>query len=337
MPMPTCILLGHTTQIHKESDLEERMKRNGFISKSGMIGKKFFDMHIQRTFEQTNFGVRNYYYYYFDMPFINPKSLSLLLFLVHYTLASDESNPLITPQSQDPSSSAINFPHDDASNINSLVASGWTTTTAAAAPVDLGNTSDNPIDQQQDVFLPADDNTVVACTNSAPSSQDVGNSPIPGRKRRRSRRLLRKRDPPGFCRSEDYYKDNNAPSSSSGGGSTTTTPTTRTNQRPGRPPGEKKSGAQPLKIPKAMPLLGDPNSPLCNQYFPSVGSNYAVCYYPYFKTIQRSPLVHMLSPCRACKYFFPPDKLLFFKKRNTRTHSPRPHPPSKKEKTPVYN
>lgn len=234
------------------------------------------------------------------MPFLNPKSLSLLLFLVHYTLASDESNPLVSPQSQDPppssSSSDINFPHDDSGNINDLIAStGWTT----AAAGDLGNTGDNLIEQQQDLFRPADDeNTEVACADLAPSSQD-GNSPAPsGKKRRRSHRLVRKRDdPPGFCRSEDYAPSSSSPSD---GGTTTTTTIKR---GPGRPRGKTNPADRPIKIPKAMPLLGDPNSPICNQYFPGLGSNYAVCYYPYFKTISRSPLVHMLSPCRACKLF----------------------------------
>lgn len=247
-------------------------------------------MHIQRNLNKLS-G--------FDMPFIHSKSLSLLLLLVLYTLASVEPNPLvISPQSQDPSSSsAIDFPQDHAGNINDFVASsGWT-----AAAGDLRNTGDNPIDQQQDVFLPANDNTVVACADPASSQDRI--SPTPGRKRRRSRLLHRKRDPPGFCRSEDYYQDNNiAPPPSPSGGGTTTTQTT--GRRPGRPPGKTTPAVQPIQIPKAMPLLGDPNSPLCNQYFPGLGSNYAVCYYPYFKTILRSPLVHMLSPCRACKLFF---------------------------------
>lgn len=258
------------------------------------------------------------------MPFLNPKSLSLLLFLVHYTLASDESNPLISPQSQDPSSSsAINFPHDDAGNINDLIAStGWTT----AAAGDLGNTGDNMIEQQQDLFRPADDvNTQVACADSAPSSQDGNPSTPPGKKRRRSHRLVRKRDdPPGFCRSEDY-----APSSSSSDGGTTTT----LKRRPGRPPGKTNPADRPIKIPKAMPLLGDPNSPLCNQYFPGLGSNYAVCYYPYFKTISHSPLVHMVSPCRACKFFYFLLLLFFFPYKLLSPPSP---PPQKKKKKKAF-
>lgn len=222
------------------------------------------------------------------------KSLSLLLLLVLYTLASDESSSLvISPQAQDSSSSsAINFLQEDAGNINDLVApGGWTT-----AASDLGNTGDNPINQQQEEFLPTNDDTVVACADPAPS-QD-GNPPASGIKRRRFRRLHRKRDPSGFCKSEDYYQNSNlVPPSPPSGGTTTTT-----NRKPGRRPGMTQPPVQPIRVPKVMPLLGDPNSPLCNQYFPGLGSNYAVCYYPYFKTILRSPLVHMLSPSRACKY-----------------------------------
>lgn len=234
------------------------------------------------------------------MPYLNPKSLSLLLFLVHFSVASDESSPLISPQSQDPSSSsAINFLQDDAGNINYLIEStGWTTA-AAAAPGDLDNTGDNLVEQQKekDLFRPVDDeNTEVACADSAPPSQDGNPSTPPGKKRRRSQRLVRKRDdPPGFCRSEDYAPSS---SSSSDGGSTTI------KRRPGRPPSKTNPADRLIKIPKAMPLLGDPNSALCNGYFPGLGSNYAVCYYPYFKTLSRSPLVHMVSPCRACKFFF---------------------------------
>lgn len=210
------------------------------------------------------------------MPFIHSKSLSLLLLLVLYTFV-DHSTPL-GPPLQDPSSSAISFP-------NGLEVSGWTTA------VDLDNTGDDPTDQQG-VFLPADDQTIVACAGST-FSQD-GSPPNPGKRRSR---LLRKRDPPGFCSSQDYLKDDIAPPSSSDGTTTRTT-----NRKPGRPPGKTNPSARPIQIPKALPLLGDPNSPLCNQYFPGVGSNYAVCYYPYFKTVPRSPLVHMLSPCRACEY-----------------------------------
>lgn len=218
-----------------------------------------------------------------DMPFfIHPKSLSLLLFLILYTLA-DDSTPL-GPQFQDPSSSAISFPHD-IDNSNGLEVSGWTTA------VELGDTGDNLFDQQGE-FLTADDQTTSACAGST-SSQD-GSPPTP---KRRSR-LLRKRDPPGFCSSQDYYQNDSAPSSSGG----TSTTTTITNRKPGRPPGKTTPRAKPMQIQKALPLLGDPNSPLCNQYFPGVGSSYAVCYYPYFKTILRSPLVHVLSPCRACEF-----------------------------------
>lgn len=214
------------------------------------------------------------------MPVINSKSLSLFLFLVLHTIASADSNPLAPPQFQNPSSSvALSFPHDDAAgNSNDLlVASGWTT-----AGDDLGNT-DNLIDQQ--VVNLADDRTVT-CADSAPPEDG---SPITTSGEKRRSRLLRKRDPPGFCRSQ-------APSSSSGG-----TTITINKKRPSRPPGK----TEPIRMPKAMPLLGDPNSPLCNEYFPGVGSSYAVCYYSYFKTIPRTPLVHMVSPCRACKYDFP--------------------------------
>lgn len=215
------------------------------------------------------------------MPLIHSKSLSLLLFLILYTLA-DDSTPL-GPPFQDPSPSAISFPHD-VDDSNGLESSGWTTA------VDLGNTGDDLIDQQ-DVFLPAAaDQTMVACAGPAPS-QD-GSPSNPGKRRSR---LLRKRDPPEFCVSPDYLKDDTAPPSSSDGTTTTT------NRRPGRPPGKTVPKAKPIEIPKPLPLLGDPDSPLCNQYFPGVGSNYAVCYYPYFKTILRSPLVHILSPCRACE------------------------------------
>lgn len=213
------------------------------------------------------------------MPFIHSKSLSPLLFLILYTLA-DDSTPL-GPPLQDPLSSAISFPHD-VDNSNGPEVSGWTTA------VDLGNTGDNLIDQQG-VFLPADDQTMVACADST-SSQD-GSPHTPGKRRSR---LLRKREPPGFCSSQDYYKDDITPPPP--GGTTTTI-----NKRPGRPPGKTTPKDKPIEILKPLPLLGDPNSPLCNQYFPGVGSNYAVCYYPYFKTIPRSPLVHMLSPCRACE------------------------------------
>ena len=218
------------------------------------------------------------------MPFfMHPKSLFLLLFLILYTLA-DDSTPL-GPQFQNPSSSTISFPHD-VDNSNGLEVSGWT------SAVELGNTGDNIVDEG--VFLTADDQTISACADST-SSQD--RSPTPGKRRSR---LLRKRDPPGFCSSQDYYQNDSAPSSS-GETTTTTTTTTTTSRRPGRPPGKTAPRAKPIQIQKAMPLLGDPNSPLCNQYFPGVGSYYAVCYYPYFKTILRSPLVHMLSPCRACE------------------------------------
>ena len=232
------------------------------------------------------------------MPLIlHSKSLSLLLFsLILYTLA-DDSTPLGHPLFQDPSSSssAISFPHDvvgDDSN-GGIELSGWTT-----AAVDLANTGDSdPIDQQDLLFLPvAADQTMVACAGPAPS-QD-GSPPNLGKRRSR---LLRKRDPESSCVvPPDYLKADTAPppSSSSSGGTTTTT-----NRKPGRPPGKTVPKANPVQIPKALPLLGDPNSPLCNQYFPGVGSNYAVCYYPYFKTIPRSPLVHMISPCRACKFF----------------------------------
>lgn len=215
------------------------------------------------------------------MPFIYSKSLSLLLSLILYTYTlADDSTPLGLPF-QDPSSSAISFSHD-VDDSNSLKLSGWTTA------ADLGNTGNIPTDQQG-VFLPADDQTMIACAGSA-SSQD--GSPLkPGKRRSR---LLRKRDSSGFCSSQDYLKDDTAPPTSADG-------TITTNRRPGRPPGKTIPRAKPIQIPKALPLLGDPNSPLCNQYFPGVGSNYAVCYYPYFKTIPRSPLVHMLSPCRACE------------------------------------
>lgn len=213
------------------------------------------------------------------MSLVHSKSLSLLLFLILYTLA-DDSTPL-GPPFQDPSSSAISFPHD-VDDSNGLELSGWTTT------VDSGNTGDDLVDQQ-DVFLPAAaDQTMVACAGPAPS-QD-GSPPNLGKRRSRQ---LRKRDPPGICVPPDYLKDDTAPPSSSGG--------TTTNKRPGRPPGKTIPKAKPIQIPKNLPLLGDPDSPLCNQYFPGLGANYAVCYYPYFKTIPRSPLVHMLSPCRACE------------------------------------
>lgn len=213
------------------------------------------------------------------MPLTHSKSLSLFLFLILYTLA-DDSTPLSSPF-QDPSSSAISFPHD-VDHSNGLELSGWTTA------VDSDNTGDDPIDQQN-VFLPASaDQTMVACAD--PASQD--GPPNPGKRRSR---LLRKRDPPRFCVPPNYLKDDTAsPPSSSG-----TTPTT--NRRLGRPPRKNVPNAKPIQIPKTLPLLGDPDSPVCNQHFPGVGSNYAVCYYPYFKTILRSPLVHMLSPCRACE------------------------------------
>lgn len=218
------------------------------------------------------------------MSLIHSKSLSLLLFLILYTLA-DDSTPL-GPPFQDPSSSAISFPHDvDDSNGLELLP-GWTTA------VDLGNTGDDLVDQQ-DVFLPAAaDQTMVACAGPAPSD---GSPPNPGKRRSR---LRRKRDPPGFCLPPDYLKDDTAPPSSDG---TTTTTTTTTKRRPGRPPGKTVPKAKPIQVPKPLPLLGDPDSPVCNHYFPGVGSNYAVCYYPYFKSIPRSPLVHMISPCRACE------------------------------------
>lgn len=223
-------------------------------------------------------------------------SLSLLLFcLILYTLA-DDSIPLGRPFQDPSSSSAISFPHDLGDDSNGLdLSSGWTT-----AAVDLGNTGNDPIDQQ-DIFLSeAVAQTMVACAGPAAPSQHDGSPPNPGKKRSR---LRRKRDPPEtYCVvPPDYLKEDTAPpqsSSSSSSGGTTTTP-----NRPGREAGKTVPKAKPVQIPKTMPLLGDPNSPLCNQYFPGVGSNYAVCYYPYFKTILRTPLVHMLSPCRACKFF----------------------------------
>lgn len=221
------------------------------------------------------------------MPLIyySTKSLSLLLFLILYTLA-DDSTPLDLPF-QDPPPSAISFPHDvvdDSSGRHEL--SGWTTA------VDLGNTSDDNLIEQQDVFLnAAADQTMVACAGPA-NSQD-GRPSNSGKARLR---LLRKRDPPESCAPPGYLKDDTAPPSSSGGTSTT-------DRRPYRRPGKTVPKAKPIQIPTTLPLLGDPNSPLCNKYFPGVGSNYAVCYYPYFKTIARTPLVHMLSPCRACESF----------------------------------
>lgn len=225
------------------------------------------------------------------MPLIHSKSLSLLLFLILYTLADDSTPP--GPTFQDPSSSAISFPHD-VDDSNGLKLSGWTTA------VDLGNTGDDHDDliDQQDVFLPAAvDQTMVACAGPA-TSQD-GSPPTPGKRRSR---LLRKRKLPESCVAPGYLNDVTSPPSSSGGTSTTT------NRRPGRPPGKTVPKAKPIQTLKPLPLLGDPDSPLCNQYFPGVGSNYAVCYYPFFKTIPRSPLVHVLSPCRACEslIFRPP-------------------------------
>lgn len=199
----------------------------------------------------------------------------------------------------------MSFPHDLGDDSNGLdLLSGWTT-----AAVDLGNTGDDPIDQQ-DLFLPvAVDQTMVACAGPAPPSQDDGSPPNPGKKRSR---LRWKRDPPEtYCVAPPgYLQGDTAPPSSSSGG--TTTP-----NKPGREAGKTVPKAKPVQIPKTMPLLGDPNSPLCNRYFPGVGSNYAVCYYPYFKTIPRTPLVHMLSPCRACKFFniFIRQKFLFQKQR----------------------
>lgn len=240
------------------------------------------------------------------MPLIrnDSKSLLLLLFLILYTLADDPTR--LDLPFQDSSSSAISFPHDvvDDSNGLELSLSGWTT-----APVDLGNSGDDLIDQQ-DVFLNASaDQTMVACPGPA-TSQDGRPPNNPGKTRSR---LVRKRDPPESCAPPGYLKDDTAPPSSSDGTSTTTDGSP--GRPPGKPPGKTVPKSKPIQIPTPLPLLGDPNSPLCNQYFPGVGSNYAVCYYPYFKTVPRSPLVHMLSPCRACESLI--FRQTFFSKRKS--------------------
>ena len=191
--------------------------------------------------------------------------LSLLIILVISTVA-DDSN-FLSPQLQDPASLPINFPADFNTDSNSnLVASGWTA-------ADDGN-NDNPSDSTG--FL-ASDEIVSNCAGSAP-----GETPTPIQRRSR----LGKRDG-GVCRPQQF-KDT-APST---GGATT-------NERPSRI--DKTKPAQPIQLEKIMPVLGEPDSPLCHKYFPGSGSNFAVCHYPYFKTIRRIPLVSVLTPCRACK------------------------------------